>query len=283
MNPNPLTTAAPTALGTGQADRYLRLLRVRRQDPTWMALVELVAAHLTRVPFENLSKLYRHRHLGQTGLTGIDDFLDGIERFHFGGTCYSNNYHLYSLLLSLGYEARLCGADMRAPDSHLVIVVRLAGRDYLVDAGYGGPFMRPLPLDALADLEFTLGRDRYLLRARDRAGHSRLELHRDGRLVHGYRANPAPRRIEEFGEVIRRSFLPEAVFLNTVVLVRFTAGKAVTIHNRSLIRCEGSRTEISPLRDRHEQIEEIERWFGIPARIAAAALEGLHAEEDPWA
>jgi N-hydroxyarylamine O-acetyltransferase len=270
-------------LRTGAADRYLHLLQVRRQAPTWVALVELVAAHMTRVPFENLSKLYRHKHLGQAGLPGIDAFLDGIERFHFGGTCYANNYHLYSLLLNLGYEARLCGADMREPDVHLVIMVRLEGRDYLVDAGYGGPFMRPLPLDALADLEFSLGRDRYVLRARDQAGHSGVELHRAGRLVHGYRVKPEPRRIEEFGEVIRRSFLPEAIFLNTLVLVRFTAGRSVTIHSRSLIRCEGDRTEISPLRDQQEQVEEIERRFGIPARIATAALAELHAEEDPWA
>src|SRR5512133_643818 len=106
----------PASLDPAARDRYLGALRVRRRPPGVDALAELVAAHVSRVPFENVSKLYRRRHAGLEGLPDLDAFLDGIERFHFGGTCYANNFHLYTLLASLGYEARLCGADMREPD-----------------------------------------------------------------------------------------------------------------------------------------------------------------------
>ena len=73
--------------------RYLAVLGVAHQEPTLDALRELVTAHLTHVPFENISKLHNRKHHGLTGLPSIQLYLDGIERHHFGGTCYANNFH----------------------------------------------------------------------------------------------------------------------------------------------------------------------------------------------
>src|SRR5512143_789806 len=92
---------------------YLRLLGLRPRVPSLEALTELTGAHLVRVPFENVSKLY----------------------------------YLYRLLENLGYRVRLCGADMSRPDVHLVIVVTVEGHEYVVDGGYGAPFLAPLPRD----------------------------------------------------------------------------------------------------------------------------------------
>jgi hypothetical protein len=39
-----------------------------------------VAAHLTRVPFENLPNVYRFQNLGITGIPSIEFFLEGIEQ-----------------------------------------------------------------------------------------------------------------------------------------------------------------------------------------------------------
>ena len=44
--------------------RYLGLLGVPERTPSVEALGELVQAHLCRVPFETISKLYYKRHLG---------------------------------------------------------------------------------------------------------------------------------------------------------------------------------------------------------------------------
>jgi len=103
--------------------QYLSLLGVSRRPPSFHALRELVAAHVTRIPFENISKLHYHRHLGLHELPPLPLYLEGIERYHFGGTCYPNNFYLYSLLASLDYEVKLCGADMTNPDVHIVIMV----------------------------------------------------------------------------------------------------------------------------------------------------------------
>ena len=193
--------------------RYLRVLGVAKREPGLNALTELVTAHLARVPFENISKLYYKKRLSLTALPSIQQYLDGIERYHFGGTCYSNNFHFYTLLASLGYSVKLCAADMSTPAVHALSMVSVEGRQYLVDTGYAAPFLSPLPRDLTTDYVIALGRDRYVLKPQDANGSSRLELQQDGVLRHGYQAKPEPKRIEDFGQVIANSFRADATFL----------------------------------------------------------------------
>jgi hypothetical protein len=56
-------------------------------------------------------------------IPNLDEHLDGIERHHFGGTCYANNHYLAWLLQRLGFEVTRHGAAMSPPDVHLVSVV----------------------------------------------------------------------------------------------------------------------------------------------------------------
>lgn len=262
--------------------RYLRLLGVPRRAPGLDALREIVAAHLTRVPFENVSKLLMRRGGEPPGVPDLERFLDGIERRHLGGTCYSNNHHLYRLLQDLGYDVAFCGADMSRPDVHVVCVVTLAGRPYLVDGGYGSPFLAPMPLDLDTDLEIVLGRERYVLRPRDVAGRSRMDMYRDGALRHGYEVNPTPRRIEEFARVIEDSFAPSATFMNSVVIARFYPGRSVVLHNLTLIEAEGPTFREHRLAGRDVLPNVIEEHFGIPRHLVLEALDGVVLSEDAW-
>ena len=240
-------------------------------------------AHVSRVPFENISKLWYRNTLGLAGLPGIARYLEGIENNGFGGTCYANNYYCYLLLLSLGYDAKLCGADMSRPDVHVVVVVRTGGREFIVDGGYAAPFLEPLPRDAARDVEIGLGNERYVLAPRDKHGRSRLDMYRDGLMKHGYSVNPAPRRIEEFGRVIADSFLPSATFMNAVVVTRFGDDHSLVLHNRTIIESRGSVVTLTQLGAREEVVGAIERQFGIPARITRDALPDLESLADPWA
>jgi hypothetical protein len=43
-------------------DHYLTILGVVQREPSLEALRELLAVHLTRIPFENISKLYYRKH-----------------------------------------------------------------------------------------------------------------------------------------------------------------------------------------------------------------------------
>ena len=153
----------------------------------------------------------------------LEGYLDGIERFNFGGTCYANNYYLHTLLQHLGFDVRLCGADMNNPDVHLVSIVALESREHLVDVGYAAPFFEPLPRDLERDLVIDFGRCRYVLRPTDGLGRSRLDMYRDGELTHGYLAKPEPRSIDEFDGVIRGSYRSSANFMKNSCLFRRSA------------------------------------------------------------
>jgi arylamine N-acetyltransferase len=92
--------------------RYCDLLGITPARPDAALLRRLVRAQLMRAPFEDISKLYGVRRLGLRGFPTLDRYLDEMERFGFGGTCYPNNIHFWSLLRYLGFDATLCGADM---------------------------------------------------------------------------------------------------------------------------------------------------------------------------
>jgi N-hydroxyarylamine O-acetyltransferase len=269
------------SLSESQMDAYLRVLGVAMAGPSRGALNELVRAQVTRVPFENISKLYRFKHQGLAGIPSIEDYLDGIVRFHFGGTCYPNNFHFCRLLRTLGYDAALCGADMPpGEDVHAAITVAVDGRDLLVDVGYGAPFLEPLPRDAGHDVMLRFGRDRYVLKPRDDRGRSRLDMYRDGELLHGYLLKPTPRRIEHFSQVVLDSFHESATFMNAVDLIRFSDVDSVVIYNLSIIRSTPDSFSIERLNDREELAQAIEREFGIPAEIARDAIAGIGTLRD---
>jgi arylamine N-acetyltransferase len=262
--------------------RYLNLLGVQRQKPSVVALCELVRAHVLQVPFENVSKLYYKKHQGLRGLPSLELFLDGIERFHFGGTCYTNNYYLYQLLANLGYQTKLCGADMSNPDVHLVSMVTVGHREYLVDAGYAAPFLTPLPRDLATDYSIVLGRDRYVLKPQDARGCSRMELYRDGNLKHGYVAKPRPRQIREFEQVIVDSYRDGATFMNALLLARFFPNRSLVIHNLAVIESQGTESSIRTLASQDELGQAVYEHFAIPKEFTEDVVRGLGQLGDAW-
>lgn len=255
--------------------RYLHVLGVSPLTPSLSALTKITTAHLTRIPFENISKLYRKRRFGFTGLPDVQTFLDGVEHYHFGGTCYANNFYLYCLLKSLGYEVELCGADMSRPDVHVVSMLALEGREYLVDAGYGAPFLEPLPRDLDSEYVIALGRSRYVLKPQDANGCSRMDLDKGDGERHGYLAKPAPKRIEDFSEAIADSFRREATFMNALLLTRFWPGRSVMIHNMTVTEARGMEWKTRRLGSRAELLAEIEMQFGMPREVVKDAIAGL--------
>jgi arylamine N-acetyltransferase len=185
-------------------------------------------------------------------------------------------------MVCLGYRATLSGADMSNPDVHLVSMVELEKREYLVDVGYAAPFVTPLPRDLTTDHVITLGRDRYVLRPQDAEGRSRMDLYRDGTLKHGYVATPQPRRIGEFEQVIAESFDDESTFMNALLLARFCPDASLVIHNTAVIEFHdgdsATRTDVN--RDQLPAV--ILEHFGIPPEITSAAVTQLGPFGDPW-
>jgi arylamine N-acetyltransferase len=263
-------------------NRYLDILGLQRKNPNTSNLEQIILAHLKKIPFENISKLFLLKKSSFKGIPDLKQYLDGIIEYRFGGTCYANNFHLHQLLKYLGYDVKLCGADMNRPDVHIVNIVNLDGKEFIVDVGYAAPFMEPLPLGLLSDFKIFLGTDEYVLNPMDEKGRIRLNFYRDGELKHGYYINPTPRRIEEFSSVILDSFRQEATFMNSILLVRFDSNFSQVLHNNTFIESRGKNVKKISYKTKEEIVSVINKIFLIPKEITNVALEGLSMTQDAW-
>ena len=263
-------------------ERFIKILGVNWKSPSLPALSELVAAHLSVIPFENISKLYYKKHFNQDQLPSFKQYLDGIKTFNFGGTCYSNNYYFFRLLVFLGYQVQLYSADMKNPGVHMVVKVRLEDKDYLVDVGYAAPFIQAIPLHLSEDATVINGRDQYVFKPRNESGCTKLLMFRNGSYKHGYTVRPEARDIEDFKQVISESFSPDSTFFRSLLITKLISGRFCTLHNMEYMEARAEETKIHPIGDLEELIACIEDTFHIPVAITKQLLPGLNLTGDAW-
>ena len=260
--------------------KYLFLLEVNVSSPSLELLKKIVKAHLIRIPFENVSKLF-YKHQGMDDIPNFSQYLEGIEKHNFGGTCYSSNYYLYLLLKHLGYDIKLCGADMKNPDVHLISIVRIDGHEYIVDGGYAAPFLEPLPRDLFEDYIITLGNEEYVLKPKNDDGTSRLEQYYKGELKHWYIAKPQPRKIDEFRKVIKNSYADNAMFMNALLITRCFEKGSIVLRNLNLTETMDGKS--STIKILFKDIPGIVyEKFGIRADIVEKAISNLEKLKDIW-
>jgi len=262
--------------------KYLRLLEIHRQSPSFEYLKEIVRAQVSKIPFENISKLLFKKRLNLKQLIDFELYLDGIEKYKFGGTCYSNNFYFNQLLKWLGFDIKLCGADMKNTDVHLVNIINNDNREFLVDTGYAAPFLEPLPLDLLNDYSINSGNDRYILKPRNNNNRHQIELYRNGELIHGYKVNPRARNINEFRQVIKDSFNESSTFMNSLLITRFDSENFIIIHNMTFIESNKFVSKKNSLSSIDQLASVIDNRFGIPREIVLESIQDLQMKSDGW-
>lgn len=109
----------------------------------------LYGAWCAKVPFDNVRKLIHVQSNNPAVLPGDNavDFFENWLAYGTGGTCWSGNGALYSLLSALGFAATrgvatmLVGHDL--PPNHGTVVVDFEGNKYIVDASilHGTPLL----------------------------------------------------------------------------------------------------------------------------------------------
>lgn len=99
--------------------------------------------HLLMVPFENLD-IHMYGHLK----TDFSSLYDKIVKEKRGGICYEINWLLYHLLVDIGFSVKVLGGKVLDTNGsyfdHLLLVVKVYGKEYLVDVGFGDNFLEPL-------------------------------------------------------------------------------------------------------------------------------------------
>ena len=260
--------------------RYLRLLGFDRAPSGLEGLRQIVRQHVIRVPFENISKLLliAREHKGR--ITTLSEYLDGIDQYDLGGTCYTANPFLAELLREVGYDADLLGCDMSHRNVHTAIRVCIEGKEYHVDVGYGGPFYEPMPLAALP-YEIRHGSFHYVL---DRAGDGRFAMNvsRDRERVHGYVVNEAPRSFAFFTDIILESFRPAATFMTLLRVVRYFDDHSVELKNSVITvqhRRNSRRIQLGSLKHLRQTFNEEFRMPRCPVENAVETLERITGQD----
>ena len=135
------------------ASTYFSRIGVPRSVRTDLtSLQHIHTAHVGSIPFENLDIL-----LGCPIRLEIESLRAKLIDQRRGGYCFEQNTLFLAVLRELGFDARAVEARVRAgavairPRTHMAIIVSLAGRDWLVDVGFGGEGpIEPVPMTGLA-------------------------------------------------------------------------------------------------------------------------------------
>lgn len=112
-------------------------------------LKKLMKAHLLNVPFENLDI---HRKVWIE--LDAEKIYNKIVRKNRGGFCYELNGNFYQLLMHIGFQVEIIGAQVyfpaqktySPPTSHMALLVHLDGQTYLVDVGFGDFVSEPIKI-----------------------------------------------------------------------------------------------------------------------------------------
>lgn len=123
-----------------------------QRKPDLATLTAIIGHHAASVPFEAIDVL-----LGKGIDTAPEAIFDKLVTRRRGGYCFEQNGLLRDVLVALGFEVSIRLARvlwMRPADApppqatHMALVVRIDGRDYLGDAGFGnGTPTIPLAFD----------------------------------------------------------------------------------------------------------------------------------------
>jgi arylamine N-acetyltransferase len=131
-------------------DRVFAKLGLRSHPkPDLAGLESLYAAWCSHVPFDNVRKRISMAKSTTEPLPGgrPDDFLAAYLEHGTGGTCWPSSNGLFALVRACGFDARRISASMfdRNDHNHGSILVRLDGRDWMVDSSIECGF--PIPLE----------------------------------------------------------------------------------------------------------------------------------------
>ncbi len=126
----------------GQIDAYLsRIGLQQRPELSFSGLTQLLSAQITHIPFDSIDVWATGCVPSLEPQTLFDKMIVGKR----GGYCFELNTLFRVLLRSLGFDAyqvvcSLLNEDgSMHPPAHNVIICKLNGKKYYMDAGFGGP------------------------------------------------------------------------------------------------------------------------------------------------
>jgi N-hydroxyarylamine O-acetyltransferase len=194
-----------------------------------------MAAHLTKVPFENLSV-----HLQEDiNSSNVDFLLNKIVNRNRGGFCYELNGAFAALLSGLGYEVEIlagCVMDSKAGVlgalfDHMVLRVTIDGIPWLVDTGFGRFSYAPISFAKTGEQTDRFGK---FAVAPSGGAHDDVDVLHDGSLA--YRVEQRPRARSDFvPHCWWHATNPKSHFTRNVICSRVTDAGRISLSGTKLI------------------------------------------------
>ena len=237
-----------------------------RAVPNLPTLARIHALHTRAVPFENLSPF-----LGEPVKLDFASLEDKMIRRRRGGWCFEQNLFFTHILRAIGFDVKTLAARVRwnvppgvtTARSHMLMVVIVDGRRWVVDVGFGGLTLTA-PLQLVFDREqptphephrFVAEDDRHVLQAKIAGEWQALyafdlheQLQADYEVSNWYLAN-----------------FPQSQFVTGIIAARADDGVRYALRNtRYAIHPTGGETERRFVKTIAEMKELLQGPFQIP-------------------
>lgn len=267
------STSESETISMPASDPFLRRYLARigytgAVEPTLEVLQALQAAHLAAIPFETFDALV-------DGAVDIDPaaieakLVDGGR----GGYCFEQNGLFLRVLRAIGFDAEGLLGRVRwmqpagappAPRSHMVVRVRIGGRPWLADVGFGSA-VPPQPLAMDREAAQPTAHETYRIVRRGDLWSVCLAVDGEWRPVYGI-DDAVPPAVDYKVANWYTSTHPESHFRHQLIAARTTPEARYALRdNRLTIRHANGSTE-----RRHLSADAIEvalgELFGLPAR-----------------
>ncbi|MCB2378319.1 arylamine N-acetyltransferase [Hymenobacter sp. BT635] len=230
---------------------------------TLPTLRELQAAHLLRVPFENLDIHWGRR-------IELAHSYAKVVTAGRGGFCYELNGAFQELLTALGFSARLISARVFSSATgfgpefdHMAILVALPEGDYLVDVGFG-EFSRE-PLENRLDVVQTDQQSRFVVEQYD-ADYRVVKKFNGETFVPEYLFTDTSRQLSDFQAMCHfHQTSPASHFTRKRLCSRATPQGRVTISGNTLKIKAGETVTETALAGEADFARALAQHFGIQA------------------
>ena len=237
------------------------------REPTLDVLADLIAHQAASIPFEAIDVL-----LGRGIDIAPDAIFKKLVRKKRGGYCFEQNGLLRQALSAIGFEVtpfiarilwmRPTDAPPLAP-THMALRVRIQGRNYLADTGFGnGTPTAPLLLDTIEPQPTPLETFR-LVSTGD--GHV-LQMRLGEEWAQVYEAFSREVSSNELHDAnIYTSTHPESRFRRDLMMARATRDRRyLLLGNRMTVRPSGNEAKLSIYRTPDELRRAVETVFLLP-------------------
>lgn len=205
-------------------------------------LNELQSKHIARYSFNSLAVV-----LGQDISLEIDSIFTKIVEKKRGGYCFEHNKLMLTVLAQLGFDVRLLMAkvvynrDIDVARTHRITLLKLAGDDYIVDAGFGH-FGARLPVKIELGLEQDQGDAVYRI-VKNEVGEYCYQLLKDDAFFTLYTFNLHHYSEAECSPAHFYSHKsPAAPFVNNLVVCRKFYNDILSLRNADYLRISKDET-----------------------------------------